>query len=465
MTGTTISNVAVRFSLLLALTVLSILLINPASLIALSVGLVIYTALHVFVMGGVELLTKGQLVFLFYGLLSIFLYCAQGWANPEYFGFSGGLSVGTDDSFFFSLAVDDLPSNFPVRSDYAFRTQPYGDFLSVFAAITMLTSEVVHPLDLILVNIVGLAMIPALVERLAYVGTADARVARIAMFLALVCPFMLANGLILVRDAWMTMFFLSGLLSAISRRYIVLGLSLICSAYFRLENGILLGFSTWILLVILSGATDLHARHGWVLTWSGLLKIVVPPVLFVVGIISVLTSSAGTKLLEFSLYRSGFIELMMQATGRTNEFSTSYFIDQLTWPLRIVLGSLFYFGSPFLAIDQWVTRGMVVPRAIMFGIFSILFILYGGMFGRGAVRVFKERHLIMIAFLTIFLTDIIILSQMSLIIRHKMVLIPIFYIIVAYGMMWKSQAGYGMALTVSVLVFLANLIVYSAGVL
>src|SRR5512145_3359201 len=43
-------------------------------------------------------------VFSFYVLATLMLYWTQRWALPEYHGFSGGLGVGTDDSFFFSIS-------------------------------------------------------------------------------------------------------------------------------------------------------------------------------------------------------------------------------------------------------------------------------------------------------------------------------------------------------------------------
>ena len=52
------------------------------------------------------------LVYAGISLLAIIIYAAQLWTNPAFFGFSGdGMlnSVGTDDSFFYSLVAYDLP--------------------------------------------------------------------------------------------------------------------------------------------------------------------------------------------------------------------------------------------------------------------------------------------------------------------------------------------------------------------
>ena len=57
-------------------------------------------------------LIQGLGVFVFYAALTLGLYQWQLVVNPEYFGFSGGLGVGGDDSFFYSLAAPQLPANF-----------------------------------------------------------------------------------------------------------------------------------------------------------------------------------------------------------------------------------------------------------------------------------------------------------------------------------------------------------------
>ena len=91
--------------------------------------------------------------------------------------------------------------------------------------------------------------------------------------------------------------------------------------------------------------------------------------------------------------------------------------------------------------------------------FALLFPLYAALFTRGVMRAFKSKHVVALALLCVFLLNLILVSQASMQLRHKIPLMPMFYILMGYGATspYKEHRQFGWA--VAALVVAADILV------
>src|SRR5688500_15810836 len=88
----------VRWGAAGVLAVAGVLAISPHSLLTLSATTLFIVPVARLILGPSEIL-HGLKALISYVLVAVVIYVAQLAALPEYYGFSGGLGVGTDDSY------------------------------------------------------------------------------------------------------------------------------------------------------------------------------------------------------------------------------------------------------------------------------------------------------------------------------------------------------------------------------
>ena len=181
-------------------------------------------------------------IFHAYCLISIFLYVLHLIFIPEYFGFSGGLGVGTDDSYFYSLIAEELPNNFPVREGYWSREHPFILFVDLISPL-----KITHPLHALLYNILAYTLIPVYSYLFVYEYTKDNKLARVTFLLTLFCPFIALNSSIFIRDGWVLMLFIGTLYYVLGKKFTPVLLFLIGAFLVRFETGLLTLFIIFII--------------------------------------------------------------------------------------------------------------------------------------------------------------------------------------------------------------------------
>ena len=140
------------------------------------------------------------------------------------------------------------------------------------------------------------------------------------------------------------------------------------------------------------------------------------------------------------LFRESFLEGFMQdQAARDTTTATFYAINQLALPLRLPLAFLFFFGAPHFAPEGFVIAGTVVPRQFLMSSYALMFIAYAGFFFRGIVRAFDTRNALLAAIVLTYCVDLLILSQASMQVRHKVALMSLMYIIVACGWRYRQR--------------------------
>ena len=98
--------------------------------------------------------------------------------------------------------------------------------------------------------------------------------------------------------------------------------------------------------------------------------------------------------------------------------------------------------------------GLFVPRAFMAAVaFPVVFLVAVGPFVRGAVAAFARRHGLVLMAYAMYTVALLLISQSSLQMRHKTLLMPLFYVLAGYGVAHSTPLGrwLGGAVTASVL--------------
>jgi hypothetical protein len=427
-----------------AMALVATFLTSPHSVVSLA----LYYSLFMFCYAAIDGRAKADVtrasgVFAFYVLGTLALYWTQYLAYPQYFGFSGGPGVGTgtDDAFFYSLAAPELPEGFRLR-DYYFRSfHTYGVLLRGFSEPLYKLYGEFHPLDLLFFNTAGLALVPFLVRNTARLITGDETMAGWAFALSLICPFMMANGLILLRDGLMATCFIAATYGLLGNRFVLLGVALFGAAWLRPAQGVMLLGSLWMLSMFVWVGTQTAKEGGWRPKGMTVAALSVAPVL--VALLAYVF--VGTALLEKllavkGLFRESFLYDFVRESALSVEGpDTFYAINQLSLPLRLPLAFAFYFGVPYVALETFMTSGPLVPRYMLNSIYGVMFIVYAGWFLRGVIRAWDTTNVLVLGLVVTYCIDLLILSQASMEARHKTGLMPLMYIVVAYGARYRQR--------------------------
>ena len=91
--------------------------------------------------------------------------------------------------------------------------------------------------------------------------------------------------------------------------------------------------------------------------------------------------------------------------------------------------------------------------------FALVFPFYAALFTRGILRAIKSRHVVALALLAVFILDMILVSQASMQLRHKIPLMSMFYILVGYGATSPYDQHRSIGWMAAVLVVAANFVV------
>lgn len=344
---------------------------------------------------------------------------------PDSYGFSGPYNgIGTDDSRFYSALAE---SNKYVPS-YARRfngmEHSFVSFLNV-----LVPYGVYHPLQIIIPNILGIVFLPRLSVLISRELQINRGSQRKIFFFVTICPFILSQGLVLMRDGWVTTFFLLVIYGVLSGRFRLVILGFFMLIYLRLASAILCFF----VLVLFSYKfkekfgliKNSHVRHiiGIILTL----------------LIAILFGFLGMEYLaNKGVDGFGRQEFVDNILFKMDSNSTIYRIYSSPGYIKYPLGFMFFLLTPFLRFEMFYD-GILNVRGILFTVlFPLvnLYILHG--FVRtvlGICRMEKDRFRLLLSLVVI----VFLLSVFSLQVRHKFIVIPLFYIISVIGVDYKNR--------------------------
>ena len=389
----------------------------------------IYTTFLFFILNNLfkakKKLLKNLLVLNIYVFLAIMLYWAQYLLMPDWFGFTGVYGgVGTDDSRFFAGVAsvnDNVPS---IAAGYKNIEHSFVVFLKILYPFS-----INHPLTIIIPNLLGICFIPYFTERLSFHLTNNLKVSSLSFLLVAICPVILSNGLILMRDGWVAFLTISGVFYLLSRnkRMFIFILGLLF--FVRPGSGLLL------LL------TPLFYFNKSILKGKKINKI--PKVVLVFSTLAVLTYLMLPFISEYligkgldSFERTSFVESTIKSADAG---SIIYKIYTLPIYLKLPIGFVFFLFLPFFQ-GEFYTLNILNIRNIMFTtIMPVLSLFYFRFFFSGMVYMYKSNQKQMKRFLYLFCFLLLIISQASIQPRHKTSILPLFYVLVAYGAHYNTK--------------------------
>jgi hypothetical protein len=346
-------------------------------------------------------------VFLIYTILCLVLFLFQLNYLPNWFGLSGPYrGIGTDDSRYFAGIADSLKFIPHGARDYIGWDHWFSALLNLLYPF-----PIDHPLELVIFNLLGVIFLPFLACRVASeINPSITKINLKLIFLfILFCPFIGSNVLIIMREGWVASFILIGLLSFLKKHYFYLIIAFSALLYLRPASIIIL---TALLVPIYLRSTSNKKK---IVIFSIL------PLIFV--LILNLFNDFFLNLGITGLIRTEFIESLLFDLDPN---STIYKIFNLGFPFNIILLPTFFFFVPFP--DFSIISSEIIPRHFLEKIISPIY----NIFPMSALIYFiqkKSKNIYGRSILYGYIYSIIIISLMSLQVRHKVMVMPLFYIL------------------------------------
>lgn len=356
---------------------------------------------------------------------------------PESYGTTSPLGSWTDDSFFFALAADHVPSSLELRESYNLYSQPFSTLVRV---LTLPTTY--HPMDVIFFQSGTAALLATFTKRFLWQMSADQKLSNAVYILAITCPFLMMNGgVIFIRDTLAAALFIYALACLFDRRFILAGLAVILELVIRPGTGIIL--LPAIALIYLSSQQIISQRNLLVLALCLPLAAVI--LLQATAIGDLFPSYAGA-IEQVSLSgRQVFTDLRADAGSNTLFLS----LQELPFALKFILNGGYMFSYPFLDPLEPFSTPYFDLRSVMMSIVAPVYAFWlNGWFIAGAltrVRAMKRQHYVLWATII----TLLIVGTYSLQTRHKTIVYPLYFVIIAIGMIRAKpldrQIGYSVS--------------------
>ena len=371
-----------------------------------------------------KLLCKGEkrnfLYFHYYLAFAILLFVIHRYLIPGYLGMTGPEGgIGTDDCRYYAQLQDG-------KVPYKIRFNIHSIFPFTIFLKTLYPFSIATPLNIIILNLLGIAFLPYFVKLLSYEILRSTQVAKTASKLILLCPFATYYGCILMRDMWIATLVVAGLYYFRKERYILFVLLACLVCFIRFGSAVFLGMGLLVLMRERIYAACRTRMNGRVL------------LLFMLGIVvcafmvlfPYLQEYSGGKL-ESGLFRASYYSML----NKMDSDAVILRLMTLPVPLNYIALTVFFFFLPF-----WNTS------LYTFGIFSqvrlfcsfltpiFFFFLWKYIVQTVLQNLNLKQNLPIKTFVYMALAFALSLGTVSLQARHKTVLMPLLCILAAYGM-------------------------------
>lgn len=353
---------------------------------------------------------------------------------PESYGTTSPLGSWTDDSFFFAMAADSAPPSLELRESYYLYSQP---FSTIVGWLTLPSTS--HPMDLIFFQSGTAALLATFTKRFMWQMSGDAKLSRVAYLLALTCPFLMMNGgVIFIRDTFVAALLIYCLSCLFDRRFILAGIAVLLEIVIRPGTGFIL--LPAIALIYLAGGRLLSPRN---LAVAGLCVPLAVLVLARVSVFADLLPQYAASIDQVSVTgREVFNDL------RADAGANAIFLALQNQPflIRFVLNGGYMFAYPFLdPVEAFATPYFDVRTVLMSLLIPIYAFWLNAWFIAGAITRVRAMDRQKLVFWATVLT-LLIVGTYSLQTRHKTIIYPLYFLIIAVGMVRakrsEKQIGY-----------------------
>lgn len=356
---------------------------------------------------------------------------------PESFGTTSPLGSWTDDSFFFALTADSVPPSLELRESYYLYSQP---FSSIVRFLTLLPTH--HPMDIIFFQSGIAGLLAAFTKRFMWQMSSDKKLSDAAYLLAITCPFLMMNGgVIFIRDTFVAALLIYTLSCLFERRFILAGVAIILEIVLRPGTGFIL--LPAIALIYLAGGRLMSLRNLAVVALCLPLAILV---LARVSVFSELLPQYSSSIAQVSVTgREVFTDL------RADAGANAIFLALQDQPflIRFVLNGAYMFTYPFLApADAFSTPYFDLRTVLMSLAIPIYAFWLNAWFIAGAITRVRAMNRQSMIFWGVMIT-LLIVGTYSLQTRHKTIIYPLYFLIIAVGMVRakpiERQIGYAVS--------------------
>lgn len=361
-------------------------------------------------------------------------FVIQTYVYPESYGTTSPLGSWTDDSFFFAMAADSTPPSLELRTSYHLYSQP---FSTMVRWLTLPPTS--HPMDLIFFQSGTAALLATFTKRFMWQMSRDSKLANTAYLLAITCPFLMMNGgVIFIRDTMVAALLIYCLSCLFDRRFILAGAAVLLEVVLRPGTGFIL--LPAIALIYLAGGRLLSPRN---LAVAGLCLPLAILVLARVSVFADLLPEYSASIAQVSVTgREVFNDLRADA-GANAIFLA---LQDQPFVIRFVLNGGYMFAYPFLdPVDAFATPYFDVRTVMMSLLVPVYAFWLNAWFIAGAitrVKAMDRQHLVVWATVL----TLLIVGTYSLQTRHKTIIYPLYFLIIAVGMVRAKrtdrQIGY-----------------------
>ncbi len=346
----------------------------------------------------------------------------QSTVYPDTYGTTSPLAATwTDDSYFFSAVADSVPPELFTRQDY-WLYEPV--FTRLIRAITPLPID--HPIDALFFQSGTAALLATFSSKLMIQLSHDRRMANLVFVFTVVCPFLLMNGgAILLRDTLTAALFVYTLCCINDRRFVSAALALAVQMSVRPGTGAILMFAYPI--IYFAEVRDFVWRRPISTALSAILLVVAAAIAFpyAVEYVGGLYTTGAVTLLGREVYTD------LSADSSVNALFLA--IQQMPFVVKLVLNAAYIFMYPFLSIRTVFDGTHFDARSFLLNIVAPIYSLWlNAWFFAGMLRgkAVIERHREICVAIAVVL---ILVGTYSLQTRHKTIIYPFYYIMIAVG--------------------------------
>jgi hypothetical protein len=411
-----------------AVTILGILLVNPSSIANFAYYFLLWNCV-------VLLLNRedsGNFAFAFVvnsAFIAIYVFI-QSTTYPDTYGTTSWHSVSwADDSYFFTLTADSFPPDLLARPFY---WEYQHTFSNLIRLVTPLRIE--HPLDVLFFQSGTAAMLSTFTSRLAWQWSGDRKLSNTVFVFALVCPFLMMNGgVILIRDTFAAALLVYSLCCLNERRFVLAAVAVAWQLALRPGTAVLL--MPAYLILYWPEVLAFVRRHP-VLVATG-------STVFVLACVQL--TSFAIEFLEsrYGVLKIGFLgrELIADLTADPDANALFLRIQEMPFVVKLFLNGAYIFLYPFLTLrtvldaDYFDVRNFLLSIGIPIYAFWLNSWFFGGTVSAG--EGLKRRRAIVVTIVVV----LVLVGIYSLQTRHKTIIYPLYYLIIAYGFLHATPSA------------------------
>jgi hypothetical protein len=403
-----------------ALTVLVVLLVQPHSLLQFVNYFVVWNAI-IFVFNRDDIEDFSFAFLVNSSFIAVFVL-VQATVYPDTYGTTSPLSSSwTDDSYFFALAADTIPPNLPVRENFFLYSHPYSQLIRWLSPFS-----IDHPLDALFFQSGVAAMLTTYSKKFTWQLSGNARLADTVYLFALICPFLMMNGgVILLRDTFAAALFAYSLSCLNAKRY------LLAVAAMAIELAVRPGTCLILLpayaIIYWPETRAFIRRHPLLLT--------VAASTFLTATLQLAPTAPDLSLRDLNANGVGILgrEIIPELTANPDANLLFLSIQELPYIIKLLLNAAYIFLYPFFGPRYVIGADYLDLRSITLNLVVPLYAFWlnawfvAGTLTRLRVAA-RQRHIVVAI-----VVSLLLIGTYSLQTRHKTIIYPLYYFIVAVG--------------------------------